>query len=155
DERMAALLVQHRRPGFYFRVVEEGCIEAGAAIEKIADGPVRMTVSEVDALLYTSEHPREKLDMALRIGALSPGWRKSFEALREASAKPGGGNVGLSPLGALDAPAWSGFRKLTVAAKRRESDDVVSFVLASEGGEALPPARPGQYLTVRVKPAAD
>jgi ferredoxin-NADP reductase/MOSC domain-containing protein YiiM/ferredoxin len=155
DERMPALLVHHRRPGFYFRVIEEGIVSAGDGITKLSDGPGRMSVADVDGLLYTSEHPVEKLDRALRIDALSQGWRKSFEALRDAATKPGGGNVGLSPLGASPHLGWPGFRKLTVTAKRRESDDVVSFALASGDGEALPPARPGQYLTVRVKPAAD
>jgi ferredoxin-NADP reductase/MOSC domain-containing protein YiiM len=155
DERMPALLVKHRRPGFYFRVIQEGVVSAGEAIEKLADGPGRMSVADIDGLLYTSAHPVEKLDQALLIDALSVGWRKSFEALRDAATKPSAGNVGLSPLGMSAAPAWSGFRKLTVVAKRRESADVVSFLLASEDGVALPPARPGQYLTIRVKPAAD
>src|ERR1700730_9350399 len=35
ESRMPALLVAHRRPGFYFRVIEEGIIEAGDLIEKI------------------------------------------------------------------------------------------------------------------------
>ena len=155
DERMPALLVKHRRPGFYFRVIQEGLVSAGDSIEKLADGPGRMSVADIDGLLYTSEHPVEKLEQALRIDALSVGWRRSFEALRDAATKPSAGNVGLSPLGASAAPAWPGFRKLTVTAKRRESDDVVSFSLASEEGSPLPSARPGQYLTVRAKPCAD
>jgi ferredoxin-NADP reductase/MOSC domain-containing protein YiiM len=155
DERMPALLVKHRRPGFYFRVIQEGVVSAGDGIQKLADGPGRMSVADIDGLLYTSEHPVEKLDQALRIDALSVGWRRSFEALRDAATKPSAGNVGLSPLGASAAPAWPGFRTLTVTAKRRESDDVASFSLASEDGSPLPSARPGQYLTVRAKPCAD
>jgi ferredoxin-NADP reductase/MOSC domain-containing protein YiiM len=155
DDRMPALLVKHRRPGFYFRVIEEGVVSAGDVIEKLSDGPGRMSVADVDGLLYTSEHPVEKLDQALRIGALSAGWRKSFEALRDAATKPSAGNAGLSPLGVSAAPAWPGFRKLTVTAKKRESEDVVSFTLASGDGSPLPPTRPGQYLTVRVKPTPD
>jgi ferredoxin-NADP reductase/MOSC domain-containing protein YiiM len=155
DERMPALLVKHRRPGFYFRVIQEGVVSAGDGIQKLADGPGRMSVADIDGLLYTSAHPVEKLDQALRIDALSVGWRRSFEALRDAATKPSAGNVGLSPLGASAAPAWPGFRTLTVTARRRESDDVVSFSLASEEGSPLPSARPGQYLTVRAKPCAD
>jgi ferredoxin-NADP reductase/MOSC domain-containing protein YiiM/ferredoxin len=153
DERMPALLVKHRRPGFYVRVIEEGFVSAGDCIAKLSDGPGRMSVADVDGLLYTSEHPLEKLDKALRINALSVGWRRSFEALRDAAMKHSVGNVGLSPLGASAAPSWPGFRALRVAAKRHESDDVVSFSLVSGDGQALPQAKPGQYLTVRVKPA--
>jgi len=155
DERMPALLVKHRRPGFYFRVIQEGVVSAGDGIEKLSEGLGRMSVADVDGLLYTSEHPVEKLDQALRIDALSAGWRKSFEALLDAATRPSAGNVGLSPLGASAAPSWPGFRRLKVTTKMRESDDVVSFSLASEDGSPLPPARAGQYLTVRVKPTSD
>ena len=52
DPRIPALLVSHRRPGFYFRVLEEGEVQAGDEIVKLASGPEQMTVAEVDALLY-------------------------------------------------------------------------------------------------------
>jgi MOSC domain-containing protein YiiM len=42
-----------------------------------------MTVSEVSALLYMPGHPRSQLEQALRIPALSAGWRASFQALLE------------------------------------------------------------------------
>src|SRR5690349_16497567 len=77
DPRIPALLVSHRRPGFYLRVLEEGEVEAGDAIEKVASGPERMTVAEVDGLLYLPGQEREQLLRALRIPALSPGWQTS------------------------------------------------------------------------------
>jgi len=126
-------------------------IVAGA----VAGGGIFLLVVAIRGLPARPPSPRSrKLEQALRIDALSVGWRRSFEALRDAATKPSAGNVGLSPLGASAAPAWPGFRTLTVTAKRRESDDVVSFSLASEDGSPLPSARPGQYLTVRAKPCA-
>src|SRR5580700_1402167 len=86
EPRMPALLVAHGRPGFYFRVLEEGEVGAGDAIEKVAEGPGRMTVAEANALLYLPGHPRQKLERALRIPAFSPGWRSSFQALLEAGS---------------------------------------------------------------------
>ena len=86
DPRMPALLVSHRRPGFYFRVLEEGEVQAGDEIIKVASGPEQMTVAEVDALLYLPGHPRQQLLRALRIPALSPGWQASFRALLEGDA---------------------------------------------------------------------
>src|SRR5271168_3928822 len=83
EPRMAALLVSHGRPGFYFRVLEEGLVGASDEIVKIADGPERMSVAEINALLYLPGHQREDLQRALRIPALSPGWRGSFRALLE------------------------------------------------------------------------
>src|SRR6266699_5256872 len=81
EPRMAALLVAHHRPGFYFRVLEEGEVGAGDEIVRVAEGPERLTVAAVDALLYLPGPAREELERALRIEALSPGWRSSFEAL--------------------------------------------------------------------------
>ena len=52
EPRMAALLVSHRRPGFYCRVITEGEVEAGQEIVKIGAGPEQITVAEIDALLY-------------------------------------------------------------------------------------------------------
>jgi ferredoxin-NADP reductase/MOSC domain-containing protein YiiM/ferredoxin len=148
DPRIPALLVSHRRPGFYFRVLEEGEVEAGDEIVKLASGPEEMTVSEVSALLYLPSHPRQQLLRALRIPALSPGWQTSFQALLD--GEPGGGNAGL--VAASPPPAWPGFRRLSVAAIEPESDSVISIRLEDPDGEALPAARPGQYLTLRVQP---
>src|SRR6185436_3738696 len=92
DSRIPALLVSHHRPGFYFRVLEEGEVEAGDAILKVASGDEQMTVAEVDALLYLPGHPRQQLLRALRIPALSPGWQGSFQALLDG----GPGNSGLA-----------------------------------------------------------
>src|SRR6185369_10526993 len=67
DPRIPALLVSHRRPGFYFRVLEEGEVQAGDEIFKVASGPEQMAVAEVDGLLYLPGHPRQQLLRALRI----------------------------------------------------------------------------------------
>jgi MOSC domain-containing protein YiiM len=98
---MPALVVAHRRPGFYFRVIEEGEIGAGDRIEKIAEGPERMSVAEIDSLLYSADHPVEALRRATRIPALSPGWQRSIKALLDAAARgDAAGNAGLSPASA-------------------------------------------------------
>jgi len=148
DPRIPALLVSHHRPGFYFRVLEEGDVQAGDDIIKLASGPEQMRVAEVDALLYLPGHTRQQLLRALRIPALSPGWQASFRALLE--EEPGSGNAGL--VAASPPPAWPGFRSLTVTAITVESDSVISIRLEDPGGAALPAARPGQYLTLRVQP---
>jgi len=148
DPRIPALLVSHRRPGFYFRVLEEGEVQAGDEIVKLASGPEQMTVAEVDALLYLPGHPRQQLLRALRIPALSPGWQASFRALAEGEA--GSGNAGLTT--ASPPPAWPGFRRLTVTGIERESDSVISIRLEEPDGAPVPPARPGQYLTLRLQP---
>src|SRR5215217_7417105 len=151
DPRIPALLVSHHRPGFYFRVIEEGDVEAGDEIVKVASGPERMPVAEADALLYLPGHTRQQLLRALRIPALSPGWQASFRALLE--GEPGSGNAGLAVTS--PPPAWPGFRQLTVTAIARESDSVISIRLEDPKGAPLPAPRPGQYLTLRVRPDKD
>src|ERR1700709_2107280 len=39
EPQMAALLISHRRPGFYLRVRREGLVQAGDAIVKVGAGP--------------------------------------------------------------------------------------------------------------------
>src|ERR1051325_9782624 len=97
EPRMPALLTSSGRPGFYFRVLQEGEVEAGDEIVKVADGPERMTVAGMHALLYSPNHPRNRLQRALRIAALSPGWRSSFETLLQRQVTAGGsGNAALA-----------------------------------------------------------
>ena len=148
DPRIPALLVSHRRPGFYFRVLQEGEVQAGDEILRLASGPEEMTVVEVSGLLYLPGHPRQKLLRALRIPALSAGWQESFRALLQGEA--GRGNAGLTT--ASPPPAWPGFRPLTVTAIERECDSVISIRFNDPDGTALPAARPGQYLTLRIQP---
>jgi ferredoxin-NADP reductase/MOSC domain-containing protein YiiM/ferredoxin len=149
DPRIPALLVSHHRPGFYFRVLQEGDVQAGDDIVKLASGPEQMSVAEADALLYLPGHTRQQLLRALRIPALSPGWQDSFGALLD--SQPGSsGNAGLAITS--PPPAWPGFRALTVAAITRESESVISIRLEDPEGAQLPAAGPGQYLTLRVRP---
>ena len=151
DPRMPALLVSHHRPGFYFRVLREGTVRAGDEIVQIAPGPEAMTVAEVDALLYLPGHPRQQVEQALRIPALPGGWRASFQAMlsQPGAAGPAAGNAGLATVS--PPPAWPGFRPLLVTAVEPESDSVVSVYLADPGGAAVPPAQPGQFLTLRLR----
>ena len=156
EPRMAALLVSHGRPGFYFRVIEEGEVESGDEIVQVTSGPERMTIAEVNALLYTPGHPRTQLERAARIPALSAGWRSSFVVLldRERSGSAVTGNPGLTPA-AGPPPAWTGFRPLRVLRKDRESASVTSLVLGPSDGQPLAAALPGQFIVLRLRPAPD
>jgi MOSC domain-containing protein YiiM len=73
NPQMAALVVSHGRPGFYCRVITEGEVGAGDEIEKVAEGPERISVAEVDSLLYSANHDLKRIAIAARIPALSPG----------------------------------------------------------------------------------
>jgi ferredoxin-NADP reductase/MOSC domain-containing protein YiiM len=155
EPRMPALLTSSGKPGFYFRVLQEGEIEAGDEIVKVADGPERMTVAEINALLYLPGHSPQQLKRALRIAALSAGWRTSFQALlqNESSGSPMTGNPGLAA--AVGTPAWTGFRPLRVNRIDRESRSIISLLLVPADGHPLVAAEPGQFVVLRLRPNPD
>lgn len=154
EPRMAALLTSSGRPGFYFRVLREGEVGAGDEIVKVGEAKELMTVAEVNALLYSPHHARDRLECALRIEALSPGWHASFEALRQShiTTTPGG-NAGLVPASAAH-PVAPGFRPVTIAAVDWEGEDVISLTMQDPGGQPLPDGLPGQYVVLRLRPGA-
>jgi len=147
EPRMPALLTSSGRPGFYFRVLQEGDVGADDEIVKVGEAKERMTVAEINALLYSPNHARDRLERALRIEALSPGWRSSFEALLQS---PTSGNAGLVPEAAAH-PVAPGFRQLAVTAIDQESEDVLSLTMQSKDGQPLQLALPGQYVVLRLQ----
>jgi ferredoxin-NADP reductase/MOSC domain-containing protein YiiM/ferredoxin len=141
EPRMPSLLVAHRRPGFYLRVLQEGVVGAGDEIELVERDPEAMTIADVDGLLYLPGHAERDLIRALRIPALSEGWQGSFrELLRRAPDRE------------TTEPAWPAFRPMRVAAIDPESTSVISVRLVPVDCEAAVPAPPGQFVTVRLRP---
>ncbi|TDD46660.1 MOSC domain-containing protein [Nonomuraea terrae] len=138
EPELPALLVSHHRPGFYLRVLTEGRIQAGDAIVRTRTGPGALTVADIDALLYLPGHDPDTLRRALAVPALSPGWRSSFEAM--AAGGPA----------APRSEGWTGFRPMRVSRIARETPSVLSLYLEADGGEPLPVAGAGQYLTLRI-----
>jgi ferredoxin-NADP reductase/MOSC domain-containing protein YiiM/ferredoxin len=154
EPRMPALLTSSGRPGFYFRVLQEGEVGAGDDIVKVGEAKERMTVAEVNALLYSPDHARDRLERALRIEALSHGWRSSFEALLQSQmTTASGGNAGLVPAAAAH-PVPAGFRPVTITAVDWECEDVISMTMQDPGGRPLRTALPGQYVVLTLRPTA-
>src|SRR3954447_3221025 len=118
EPRMPALLTGSGRPGFYFRVLEEGDVGAGDEIELLERGPEAMTVADVDGLLYLPGHAERDLIRALRIPALSEGWQGSFREL-----------LARGPEGQQTPPAWVGMRPMRVTAIDHETSTVISVRL--------------------------
>ncbi|SEE70608.1 MOSC domain-containing protein YiiM [Rhizobiales bacterium GAS191] len=156
EPRMPALLVAHGRPGFYLRVLKEGEVGAGDEIVQVAVGPERMSVSKIDALLYKPGHSPGEIERALRIPALSVGWRGSFQALLDQDRAGGSitGNAGLTSASGPP-PAWAGFRPLRISQKVRESSNVVSLTLEPMDRHPLVATLPGQFVVLRLKPTPD
>ena len=77
--RFPKMFLASGRVGFYLRVLEEGEIGAGEAFELVKSDPERVSVREMSHLLFFDRENLEGAKRALRVTALSPGWRDSFE----------------------------------------------------------------------------
>lgn len=141
---MPNLLVAQHRPGFYFRVLREGSVQAGDDIVRTRRGRHELSVADVDALLYLPARNVETLRKAVDVPALSPGWRQSFHDLL--AERDGAAPAAAPPI----EPGWRGFRALRVTQTRRESPQVLSIRFEADDQTPLPPALPGQYLTVKI-----
>lgn len=87
DPAFPKRFLQSCRVGFYLRVLEEGDVGAGDAIELERADPQRMTVREICHLYYFDPGNTADRQRALRIESLSPGWREGFEEqLRKAGS---------------------------------------------------------------------
>ena len=146
EPEMPSLLVAHHRPGFYFRVIEEGEVAAGDEIEQITSGPEQMTVAEIDALLYLPHRSPRSLARALRIPALSAGWQGSFRDLLEQA------DQAKAAADTSTAQLWPGFRQLRVAEIDAESTSVMSLRLVASGDVPASAPLPGQFVTLRLRP---
>jgi MOSC domain-containing protein YiiM len=154
EPELPALLVSHRRPGFYMRVLKEGPVQAGDRVIKVGAGPKALSVADTSALLYLPGRDPAKLRAAVQIPALSPGWQQSFRDLLADTETGSSAHVDDAPT----KPAWDGFRTLRVTKIVLETTSVTSVYMGSADGEPLPSARGGQYLTMRIpvpgRPAA-
>lgn len=135
-EGFYAKLLEAGRPGFYFRVLEEGEVGAGDTIERIGRDPEGLTVRDMSNLLYFDKDDLDTAKRALRIEALSPGWRQSFEDRLSKATAAG--------------KSQESYQTLVVTKKERESDNITSFYLAREDGQPLGPFLPGQFLPIKL-----
>ena len=73
--------LESRRTGFYLRVLREGILEAGVAIDWIQSETTRVTIRElVD--LYANKHPeRSQIERVLSARGLSASWRGRFQSM--------------------------------------------------------------------------
>ena len=83
---MAADVIRTGRGGFYFRVVEDGVIAAGDAIEQVERGPAEWTVARVFHLLIGGGHKSAAGQAALAdlaaLEVMAAGWRQRAARLR-------------------------------------------------------------------------
>ena len=136
---MPALLVAHRRPGFYLRVITEGDVEAGEEIVKVASGPGGDDRRRDRRPALPPRTPTR----AARTGAADPGAQPGMAGVvpgpaREPTAGGGNAGPGRRPRRRRRGP---GSGRSASPAIDGESDTVFSLRLADPTAEPLPRPR--------------
>ncbi len=78
DENFPMRFATANRTGFYLRVLEEGMMKAGDAIDLVERAAASMTVRDVFRLRHAGG-TREEYKHATRLPGLTPSWRAAFE----------------------------------------------------------------------------
>ena len=73
------------RIGFYLRVVREGAIKAGDAVERLKSDPDAFTVRAISYLRYFDRGNVEGFRKAAELPALSQGWRNAFAEMLDSA----------------------------------------------------------------------
>lgn len=126
------------RMGFYCRVLEEGEVRAGDAIDLVERDEGSVTIAEFIRVYLHESHEPASLKRVLASRDLGDGWRVYLEKMLK-KAEPV-----IGPRG------WEGFRPFLVDRKVPESETITSFYLRPEDGQSLPSFMPGQFLTFRL-----
>ena len=132
-------------------MLQEGEVGAGDDIVKIGDGPERMTVADIDALLYlpgpfqgaTGTSAPDSCTQQ-RLAGFVPDNAPTRTSTQTVQGNPGLANEDQTPV-------WPGFKQLRVAGIRNESKSVTSFILLSIEGQDLPILQPGQFIVLRLR----
>ncbi|OGI50408.1 MAG: hypothetical protein A3A87_00985 [Candidatus Muproteobacteria bacterium RIFCSPLOWO2_01_FULL_60_18] len=79
EENFPERFTSANRTGFYLRVLEEGMIAAGDAIEWVERAAGSMSVRDVFRLRHGASGTRAEYERAAHLPGLSPSWRAVFE----------------------------------------------------------------------------
>ena len=80
---LVKLVVETGRTGLYFRVLEEGTVEAGNPLALVEQDPAHVSVSYANRIYHHDRKNREGIEKILSLSALSDSWRRSFIELKE------------------------------------------------------------------------
>ncbi len=132
--RFSSMFLASRKVGYYLRVLSEGSIAPGDAIELLERDEASPTMEEFVRVTQYEFWDAEALQHLLRARDLMPDWRETIEEklARTLSAKGG----------------WQGLREFEVVRREEECADTVSLYLKCVRGRPLPPFQAGQQLMV-------
>jgi MOSC domain-containing protein YiiM/ferredoxin-NADP reductase len=124
------------RTGFYCRVLQEGVVKAADAIALVESDASSPTVSEVVTLTQFADREPAGLRRVRRARGISVKWQSRVRRMIDAEVR--------RRMQTTVAPQNS----FTVDEVIRETGDVLSIWLRPADGSRLPPALPGQYVTI-------
>lgn len=81
DPKVLKQFMRLKRPGVYFRVLQEGLVDVGDELQLVSTEPVRFSVLELFTLSDQDELSPDRIKDILSIDALAPEWRRQFESL--------------------------------------------------------------------------
>ncbi len=132
--RFSPMFLASCKVGYYLRVLEEGEVGAGDAIEVLEREPDSPTMEEFVRLTQYEYWDAEGLERILRQARdLMPAWREIIEAKLDRACTTVG---------------WHGLREFEIVRREPQGEDVVSLYLQCVRRRPLAPFHGGQYLTV-------
>lgn len=87
DQTFPKRFLKSQRSGFYLRVIDEGEVRAGDAIEWASRDPASLSVHAIHTLAFFDRGNAHGIECALSISALAPEWRRMFAKLRDSAAE--------------------------------------------------------------------
>lgn len=84
DDRAPALFTRHFHTGVYFRVIEEGELKRGDAVEISHRHPARLSVHRLFRAFYDRDYPQRStlLAQAMGLDVLAPEWQHKLRTRR-------------------------------------------------------------------------
>ncbi|MDH5205397.1 MAG: MOSC domain-containing protein [Hylemonella sp.] len=123
-----------RKVGYYLRVLQEGDVAAGDAIQLLERDPNSPSMEEFVRISQYEYWDARGLRGLLHARDLMPAWQEMIEAKLARTISATGG--------------WHGLREFCVVRRDEEGPDTVSLTLHCARGQGLPIFKGGQYLTV-------
>jgi len=76
-------VVDSGRTGFYFKVINEGRVQAGDEITLVQRDPRGVSITYANQIYHHDRKNREGIEKVLSVPALSASWQKSFQELQD------------------------------------------------------------------------
>jgi MOSC domain-containing protein YiiM len=88
NKDLPALVIKHNRGGWYFRVLQEGPVEAGMPVELLERPYPQWTIARAMEVFYHGKDQIDAMRALAKLPPLSEQWRTHFEKVVEAKSQP-------------------------------------------------------------------